>query len=82
MKIGKIDSLNKTIVNNNNLHLETVEELKRTHMEAIREERIRCSKNINHIDEEMAELKNKLVVNKNRVTKSELITCFTFFYLA
>lgn len=61
LKIEKIESLNKAIVQNKKSHLETVEALKKRNIEVINEERLRCTQKINHIAEESEELKNKLV---------------------
>lgn len=58
-KIDKIESLNKSILQKNKLHLETVEALKKRNNEIIDEERLRFSQNINKIEEESDELKNK-----------------------
>ncbi|KAF0766335.1 interaptin-like [Aphis craccivora] len=60
LKINKIEALNKAIVQNKKLHLETVEELKRRNIEIINEERLRCTEKINNIVEEAEELKNSL----------------------
>ncbi|KAE9524273.1 hypothetical protein AGLY_015312 [Aphis glycines] len=60
LKINKIEALNKALVENKKLHLETVEELKRRNIEIINEERLRCSEKINNIVEEAEELKNNL----------------------
>ncbi|VVC41064.1 Hypothetical protein CINCED_3A005505 [Cinara cedri] len=60
MKIEKIDSLNKTIIHNNNLHLENVEAIKKTNLKVIHEERSRCTQKINHVAEEIIELQNSL----------------------
>lgn len=43
----------------NNLHLETVDALKKRNNEIINEERIRLSQKLNSIEEESDELKNK-----------------------
>ncbi|CAI6371664.1 unnamed protein product [Macrosiphum euphorbiae] len=60
LKIEKIESLNKAIVQNKKSHLETVEALKKRNIEVINEERSRCTQKINHIAEESEELKNNL----------------------
>jgi len=65
LKVDKIESLNKALVQNKNSHLETVEALKKKNIEAINEERLRCTQKINQYEEESEELKNKLVKNKN-----------------
>jgi len=65
LKIEKIESLNKAIVQNKKSHLETMEELKKRNIEVINEERLRCTQKINHIAEESEELKNKLVRKMN-----------------
>lgn len=49
----------------NKLHLETLEALKKSNVEVINEERLRCNQKINNIVEETNELRNKLVLNKN-----------------
>ncbi|XP_022173956.1 girdin-like [Myzus persicae] len=60
LKIEKIESLNKALVQNKKTHLETLEALKKRNIEVINEERLRCTQKINHIAEESEELKNNL----------------------
>lgn len=64
-KIDKLESLNQALVQKNNLHLETVESLKKRNIEVVNNERLRSAKKINHLIEETAELKNKFVPNCN-----------------
>lgn len=65
LKIEKIESLNKALVQNKKSHLETVEALKKRNIEVINEERLRCTQKINDIAEESEELRNKFVQYKN-----------------
>lgn len=82
LKINKIEALNKALVENKKLHLETVEELKRRNIEIINEERLRCSEKINNIVEEAEELKNKLVQNKKLISYLLTYLILITFYLA
>jgi len=65
LKIEKIESLNKALVQNKKSHLETVEAFKKRNIEVINEERLRCTQKINDIAEESEELRNKFVQYKN-----------------
>lgn len=58
-KNDKIESLNNSSKQKNQLHLKTVEELQSKNFEIVREERLRCTQKIKHVTEETAELKKK-----------------------
>jgi len=58
-KTNKIESLNKTITQQNKLHLETVDALKKNNFEIISDERLRFYQKVNQIVEETEELKNQ-----------------------
>lgn len=58
-KIDKIELLNKTIIQKNKLHLETVDALKKSNIEIINDERLRFSQKVNRVVEETEELKHQ-----------------------
>lgn len=64
-KTNKIESLNKTIAQQNRLHLETVDALKKNNFEIINDERLRFSQKVNQVVEETEELKHQWVEKIN-----------------